>query len=305
MDLGKRATVVAAALAALAALFCSSLPLSAQAWVPAKGTGTVSLGFQANRFYGHLLSDGSKLHAGDSYSRAFFLEVDYGITDRLAVTAGIPYVLARNGGDPSPVAGLTGLDDGAWHGTLQDYRLTLRYNALVAPVVVTPFVRYAIPSHHYETRAEAAPGRDLREWNVGVDLGRSVLVRGHLTYVDAVLSYAFVEKVAGVSTDRLNGGLAIGAFITRSLSVNVQGSFQNTYGGLTVDHVFGPEASHEEFLEHDRLLADDHERVGLGAGYRFSPEWSVHVAWLTVVGGTDTHYGDTYAISIERAFGRR
>lgn len=49
--------------------------------------------------------------------------------------------------------------------------------------------------------------------------------------------------------DRLNGGLVVGYFLTPALSVNLRGSFQNTYGGLSIDHVFGPHASEDEFLE--------------------------------------------------------
>jgi len=81
-------------------------------------------------------------------------------------------------------------------------------------------------------------------------------------------------------------------------------SWRNTYGGLSADHVFGPHASEDEFFEHDRLLADDHQRLGLGASYAFGPKWSANGAFLTVVDGRVTHYGDTYAISIQRAFGR-
>jgi len=294
---------VVACLAVVWGLLWSASPLAAQAWVPAKRAGTVSAGFQASEFYGHLESDGRKFHGGDSYSRVLFVEVDYGLTDRLAFTASVPYVWARNGRDPSPVAGFTGVDDGHYHGTLQDYRFTLRYRALADPLVLTPFVRYVLPSHHYETRAEAAPGRDLEEWIVGVDVGRVLFSRQYPTYVHLSLGYAFVEELVGVSTDRLNAGLVVGYFVTPGLSVNARGVLQNTYGGLSVDHVFGPHVSDEEFLEHDRLLADDSERAGLGAGYAFGPRWSIDVAWLTVVGGSDTHYGDTYAIAVHRSFG--
>jgi hypothetical protein len=277
-------------------------PLAAQSWLPLDGETILSFSFHATNYEGHRLSNGDKEEFLPSYSRVALVNIDYGITNRLAFTARIPYVFTRNGPDPSPIWGNTGLDDGFWHGNLQDYAFKLRYAAMVVPVAMTPFVLYSIPSHSYETQYEAAPGRGLQELIVGTDFGgllRPLTSRG---FFEARLSYAFVEELAGVSTDRLNGGLALGYFVTPTVSAIVNGSFQNTYGGLTIDYVFGPDVTPEEFLEHDGLLEDDHWRGGFGVAWSFRPRWRTSAFWSTIIDGTDAHYGDSYTITVSRSF---
>lgn len=291
-------------LVGIVGVFSTPARLSAQAWVPSRGEGTLGLSVQASQFDGHLLSDGSKVEVGSSSARTLALEIDYGITDRLALKAAVPYVLTRNGPDPSPVAGRNGIDDGHVHGTWQDYRFSLRYKVLTDPVVLTPFARLVLPSHHYETRAEAAPGRDLSQLIVGAHIGRILFPYTHPSYLHATLSYAFVEELNGVSTDRLDIALTYGYLLTPRLTLNLLGTLRDTYGGLTIDYViFSGEATEDEFLEHDRLLAEDLARLGLGGSFALNRNWSFNAAWLTVVSGSDTHYGNTYILGVQRSFG--
>lgn len=273
-----------------------------QSWLPLDGEFILSFGFHGTNYEGHILSNGDREEFLPSYSRVALVNIDYGITNRLAFTARIPYVFTRNGTDPSPVWGNTGLDDGFWHGNLQDYTLKLRYAALVMPVAVTPFILYSIPSHNYETQYEAAPGRGLQELIVGADVGGLLRPLTSRAFYEARLSYAFVEERVGISTDRLNGGLALGYFVTPTVSVIVNGSYQNTYGGLTIDYVFGPDVTPEEFLEHDGLIEDDHWRAGFGVAWAFWPRWSTSAFWSTIIDGTDAHYGDSYTVTVSWRF---
>lgn len=142
---------------------------SAQAWVAPKGEMSVSLAYQFADFKGHLNQHGNEIPLGGSRSQSVTLDIDSSLTDRFAFTASLPYVATRNGKDPSPAAGHTGIDDGHYHSTWQDYHFNVRYNLLTKPVVLTPFVGMVIPSHHYATIGEAAPGRDLRETHIGFD----------------------------------------------------------------------------------------------------------------------------------------
>ena len=288
----------------IALQICMAGPMVAQAWVAPKGETTLFLTFQRSEFPGHLLDRGEKDPIGDSYSRTLNLELEYSVSDRFAIAVGIPYAATKNGEDPSPVAGRTGIDDGQWHSTWQDWRLTARYNILSDPIVLTPFVRLVIPSHRYETRAEAAPGRDLNELIFGLNAGRLLTVIPN-AYVHAQIAYAFVDELEGVSTDRINGSLSLGYFLTPALSLSVSGIFQNTYGGLSVDYLFNPEGLPNpdvpavEFFEHDRLLAEDNVRLGVGASYALGPSWSVNAGYATVVDGSATHYGDTYVMGLQ------
>lgn len=147
-------------------------------------------------------------------------------------------------------------------------------------------------------RAEAAPGRDLHESIIGVDAGR-LLTRVKNTYVHLRLSHAFVEELAGISTDRTNGEITVGTFVTPALTLSVSSAFQDTHGGLTDVHALGPHATVDEFLEHDRLLADDNVRVGIGAAYALSSRWSVNAGLATVVSGSNSHYGQSYLLGLQ------
>jgi hypothetical protein len=273
----------------------------AQAWLAPRGETTLAWTFEASEFHGHLLSNGERAAVGATASRSLLFEIDHSFSDHFAVRLGVPYVAVRNGHDPSPVAGHTGLDDGRYHATLQDFRIALRYNLLQEPLVVTPFVRGIVPSHHYETQAEAAPGRDLLQGIVGIDVGRVLISRAADFYIHAELSYAFVEKSEGISTNRTDGSLAIGWFATPELVLSALGSFQETHGGITIDQVLSGEISHEQFEGHDRLLDDDNHRAGVSVSYQITPSWSIDGTWITVVSGSDTHYGDTYILGVQHS----
>ena len=65
-------------------------PLDAHAFTLPQGVGAVTLAWQYVDNTGHRLTDGFLLEAGPSVSQSALLEVEYGITDRLSATIGIP-----------------------------------------------------------------------------------------------------------------------------------------------------------------------------------------------------------------------
>src|SRR5688572_5933991 len=86
----------------LAACAAGTSPAPAQAWVPPAGVGSVNVIYQTIDNTGHRLTDGSVLEGYDSVSRGLLLEADYALTDRLSISAGLPYVGARYlGPEPS------------------------------------------------------------------------------------------------------------------------------------------------------------------------------------------------------------
>src|SRR5580704_16710493 len=64
----------------------------AQAWTPPAGEGAVSFSYQRIDNTGHRLTDGSLLKAGQSVDMSLYIEGGYAFTDRLFVSAGIPFV---------------------------------------------------------------------------------------------------------------------------------------------------------------------------------------------------------------------
>jgi len=284
------------------ALLCGApLAAHAQAWLSPAGEGTIGLSFEFDQFRGHLSNSGDKIPLGPSTARSLLLAVDYSVSDRWAISWSLPYVSARNDRDPSPVAGRTGIDDGDFHSTFQDDRFEVRYALLRAPFL-TPFLRYVVPSHKYQTQAEAAPGRGLDQLLAGVYVGTMLDPILPDTYVHALVSYAWVEKSLGISTNRMNVDLTLGYIVTPKFAISLLGNYQKTYGGLTSDEVFGGDVSPEQFVGHDRVLRDSHWRIGIGASYALNGDWSLDAAVGTVVSGSNTHYGNTYVLTVQRRF---
>lgn len=300
---GGRAAFVVWALVAPTALF-------GQAWIGPSGETTVSLSFQRTEFTGHILPNGDKIHGGGSHSRALSLGIDHNLTHRLAISASIPYISSKNGVDPQPVLGRSGIDDGQYHSTWQDFRFGARYNILTRPFALTPMIAVRLPSHDYPTTGEAAVGPRLKEIQAGFDAGR---VFSQAFYIDAQYAYAFVEKFHGVSLNRSNVDLDVGYFALPSLTVRSIVSWQNTYGGLTAKEIFGPTGppsrnpnlSDVLWFGHDRLLRDDFWRAGLGATYSLSDDVSVYASALKMLSGKNSHYGYLYSVGVARTFAAR
>jgi hypothetical protein len=287
---------------AVSVALCAA-PLAAQAFVPAQGGGSLSITWQYFDFTGHYTSTGDVLDLGGSQSQSLLLEADYGVTPRLALSLGLPYVRARNGHDPSPVLGHSGIDDGHYHGGLQDYRLMARFNVLTDPVTITPFVQLTIPSHDYSTEGEAAVGRGLREVRAGVNVGRRLdpwlpRVLLHLRY-----GHSFVEELENIDTDRDSIDGEAGYIINDRWSARLFGGWQETHGGLN----FPDDVLHDSdlFFAHDRILDDDHLRAGAGVGLALSDSLTIDGAYVRTLRGSNTHVGSGVALSLTWGFGPR
>lgn len=278
-----------------------------QAWIAPRGQTTISLTLERTEHEGHYLDNGDRLQKGGSHASALALDLDYSVTDRFAITAGIPYVSAKNGPDPS-LACLcrTGIDDGNYHSGWQDFRLGARYNIVTDPVVITPLFSLRIPSHHYATAFEAAIGRDLREMQTGVAVGRAFAPGDQIVSLSGQFTYTFVEKLLGVSTNRSNLDVDAGYFPVPALNLHAFVNGQNTRGGVTTDFVlnFANRDLHPELYQlHDGLLRDDYWQGGIGAGYAITDTTNIFASVATTIAGTNSHFGYLYTVGVSRSFG--
>src|SRR5205809_446037 len=83
------------AFAAIGLFFAIVSHGNAQAWVPQRGQRSISISYQRINNYGHILSDGNLFERRRSLNISLYLEADYGVTDRLSFTAGLPYVFGK------------------------------------------------------------------------------------------------------------------------------------------------------------------------------------------------------------------
>lgn len=296
----------------------------AQAWTPPQGDGTVSLSYQTLSFKGHFDPAGHKERAGASRALLAILELEYGLTDKMALDFRLPYVASRYTDTRPSSAELRGLfdavqqqvkgntlkflDDGTYTATFQDFRVGLRYNLLTHPLVLTPFVEVTIPSHDYQIVGESAPGRNLRELQIGANAGRRLNPILPKLYVQGRYAYAFVQRSLGVPLNRSNADLELGYIFNRSFSFRALGSWQRTHGGLRFDPHGGlnanPNLTPLQFLTHDRLLQSNHWHFGGAGTFALTRSVAVNAGVVTFLSGANTHYGTGITIGMSWSFSR-
>jgi hypothetical protein len=292
-------------LASAVLVIVATLPsaLDAQALTPSQGDGSVSFLYQNVDFAGHLNFRGERVPNGASHAHTFFVEFDYGLTDRVALSVGLPFVVSRYTGQglACPACATTQfefhqpfLDDGAYHSAFQDWRVELRYNVLQRGLFVTPIVGAVIPSHRYPNIGEAAPGRRLFELPVGVELARTLEPVIPRAYFQARYTYSFVQRELDIPLNRSNAFAEVGYEATRRLIVRAIGTWQRTHGGVEGFPEFHTDAALLE--NHDRLLADRNWRLGGGVVYSLSPTWDTSASVIRVMGGKFSHYGVGFTV---------
>lgn len=296
----KRSDVVVAVLF-LCCAWTLARPVSAQAWLPGKGNGWITLWYQGLSVHDHLNSHGKVDHRGQIHSRTELLDVGYGLTDRWTVTANIPYVTARyNGAFPEGP-----LDDGSNHSAWQDWGASVRYMLQRDPWVVTPYLRLGMPSHAYVTSGHTAVGQNLRQASLGAEFGRMGLGLPDL-YLQGGYAYTFVEKVKGFErTNRSNVDLGFGYIATRNLDIGAVVYWQETYGGIDISAEEAPYLSPGELMNHDRFARANYVRAGLSASYTLNRSTQVFIGWSTTIWGENTHKASAYTVGFSQGFNLR
>jgi hypothetical protein len=288
-----------------------------QAWVPEKGEGTTSTTFEYLATRGHFDGNGNRTPEAAANLRSVLFDVEYGVTDRLALTVTVPIVTTRYASTNPPSDELLVLfkqaiqsvnngfynhqflDDGQSHTTLQDFRFNARYKLLSRPVVVTPFVGSAVPSHDYAYVGEAAPGRNLKEFQFGADVARRLNPFLRKAYVDGQWSFAIPEAALSVRTNRTNVALEMGYLLNRKLAARGFGHWQHTFKGLQFpDDLTTPELE----LTHEQLLKANYWHLGGGFSYGITRDLEVAADAFTYLSGSNTHYGSGVAVRISHSF---
>jgi hypothetical protein len=288
-------------IAACIVLSGTAAPLHAQAWLPAKGEGTVSVLFTHTLSKDHFLPD-QRLDVGHIDSNAFLFDVTYGISDRVAVTVGLPVVTARYRGN-FPHRPIT-LDDGAWHSSFQDVRLALRYNAVRGSIMVTPFVGSDLPSHDYEFYTHAAPGRRLKEFQTGVVAGK--LFGGLGLVVQGRYAHVFSERALEEYPRRYSlTALETVYFLTPSVRLLGMISGRIGHTGIDLYPDSGRVLPQDVFFNHDRISRESYWNVGGGAGISLTDTTDLFASFTTTVSGRNTHAVNRgLSIGVSWSFGR-
>jgi hypothetical protein len=270
----------------IAALFAETIAVG-QAWVPPKGEGEIAISYQNLFTRDHFNGDGTRHDYGHIRLYDLVQEIDYGVTDKFAVNVFFPYGIGKYQG---PYPHQLPIDNGYYHGALQDFHVGFRYNVVKRPLQFTPFLAFAFPSHHYQHFAHSAVGLGMWELQTGMTLGRSfapVLPRG---YFQLRYGYSIMQQVLGIRPNRSRMEGQLGYFLMRRLSVQALGVAQVTHSGLNFPQDF-PDRSptNVRWTHHDQILAINFLNLGGGIGYAITRNWQVYSSLLTSVWGQNGH----------------
>lgn len=309
MTLISRLFLAPAAIAAI--VLFQPAAAAGQAFTPPQGVGSITVAWQLVQNTGHRLSDGINLEQGQSLTTSALVEVDYGVTDRMSATFGIPYVFGKYTGDGPPISGLPHDTCRCWNSAFQDLSLSARYRLGDDRWALTPNVAVGAPSHNYEYVGEAVVGRNLRELQLGI---AGALKLGHVlpkASVQGSYTYAFVQRpIDEIRIDRSNARFEFGYGITRGIYVRGDANWQRTNGGLRVGSPTGSPFpfpgelnTPERYAQRDRLVRVNYWHAGAGISFPAGRS-DIFVSFTKYISGTDTHNGQAYTVGSTWYFDR-
>ena len=274
---------------------------NAQAWVPLQGEGQVTTTYENLYVKYHRDYTGKKFNAGPIRTHTLITTLEYGLTDKLALDSELTHVTSKYEGFVGPVPHGPP-DTGVYHPTFQDFKIGLRYNVLAnRKLVVTPFVATVIPTHQYETRGHTAVGRDLRELQIGVNVGRDLGELIPRTYVEGRYYYAIVQNVEQFGLDRSSGDWEFGYFASPRFSLRFTGAWQHTYSGVR----FPLDQNITDFHElHDRAAKSAYLRFGGGVTVSLNRTFDLHVDYGNTARGSNTHGARGLSLGLSWRFSR-
>ena len=282
----------------------SVAPAGAQPWVPPQGEGTVSVTYQNYYVTGHYDVAGRENTNGATHAKAMIADVDFGLSDTVALTVSVPFMATKYTGPQDYIVGGIPthrglLDDGEYHGAFQDVRIEARRVCWAGPVAFAPVVSVLIPTHDYATHGEAVPGRHRRELQVGVTAGADLNRFIPRTYVHGRYSLAAAERLQGFSSIRSLVDVEGGFDVSRLIGLRGLASWQIRHKGPTI-----PELAAHDWLGHDRFIVSSYFNVGGGMTLSITRNIELHALWVaTVSGKSGAHRARMLAIGTSWSFG--
>lgn len=233
---------------------------------------------------------------GEVETQVIGVRLDYFVTDRLALVAGLPYVRERYLGpfdhDPleldPPRTDVPNIDLGDWNTDFQDWTLGARYILVESPLVIQPFIYAGVPSNDYPFYGHAAIGRNRKQ----IELGSTFAWRPLFSdmWFRVALGYTFVEQTLGVSVNHFDAVGEFGYF----LSPRVDGRLFIMYregDGMNFPTDFAPpaERTDETWYQHDRLVKHNFTNAGIGIDWALNEKYGLSASVLTMLRATQIH----------------
>jgi len=285
------------------ALLVASAPLKsthAQAWLPLSGEGQITITYENLYVRDHFDYTGKRFDAGPIRTNTVVTTFEYGLTNKLTLDSQITHVTSKYEGFVGPVPHGPP-DTGFYHPTFQDARIGIRYNVFSRQLIVTAFIAIVIPTHHYETRGHTAVGRNVRELQFGVNVGRDLEDILPRTYVEGRYSYTIAQHVEQLNLNRSNADWEFGYYVTPRFSLRFTGAWQHSYGGIRIPLDSAMPDYHEL---HDRAAKSNFIRFGGGLSFSLTKSLDLHADFVNTARGTNTHAARGMSLGISWRFSR-
>jgi hypothetical protein len=271
----------------------------AQAWTPEAKTLNVDGAYQLG------YSNRTETVAVTVIHHLFIPSLEYGITDNLAVSASLPIMAVKaEGGTPHG-----SWDDGGYHGTSTDLRVTARYMFPIGVVAITPQIGASSPIRDYEVQGNAAAGRGLKAAYAGINFGADLDEWAPRTTFHATYEFALVEHFtgAGPEGEALDQNFSvftaqIGHTVAK-LQMHLGVDYHHNHGGITFAQFGTTEITMLEQKNHDPILLERALLAGGGLSYDVSEHTNLYATARVFVKGENTHNGSVFAVGASWDFG--
>jgi hypothetical protein len=211
--------------------------------------------------------------------------LDFGATDRLAVSTSLPLFEGKYQGTfPHKFP----IDDGKYHGSLQNFGFMARYLAVERPVVLTPFVGFTLPVWDYEHFAHSAIGMQMWEVNLGFNAARRLDPVLPNAYFQLRYAYVITQEVLGIRPNRSRIDTELRYFLTPRLAVRALAGSEVTHTGLDFPKDF-PSRTNNLWHHHDQISAVNYLNVGGGVSFAVTNSLDVFATMATSVWGENGH----------------
>lgn len=265
------------------------------------GHGSVTIAVQAIEVH-EFNTSVSDVDIGSVTTRSAYFELEYAASSRWLLSMAIPYVRKDYDGpgrhDPltldPPRPEVPYLDDGRFHGSLQDFVLGARYLLAARPLQIEPFAYVIIPSHDYPHFAQAAVGQNL--WKVELGVEATHFLPFSDWYYRVATSYTVVEETLGVNINHFRLYGELGYFLGPTVAAHA--FFSGKHGRGDDATAFPPtRRTDERWYQHDRTSRHSYLNVGIGADWNFHDDYQLSFTWLRSVWGKTVHLVD-YSVTV-------
>ena len=223
------------------------------------------------------------LDLGETDAHVLLLSGRYSLNDRWSVFGSVPFVQKRHKGsaphDPNldfdqfTPPDLRVVDDGTYHGGLQDFYGGVQYLALDGPLSISPYVSYGVPLTNYPIYGSAAIGKNI--WQVPVGAFFQYIPYFSDWGFQADIAYVFSEKVLDVNLDYWLMYLSASYYVTPRFAPKIYISNRTTPHGLRYPEDFLDGYDNANFYYHDVTIRHDYLNAGIGFDYVASDRYVV------------------------------